>query len=157
MSFAGDVMSQLSFDDFIRQTTDAARRLVAQYERAMEESKFIMERQAKLNASADFYDSPFQRSGRKRRPRPGAPSGLTGRLRSSIRGGTRTKGGILEAFVRAGGSTELFYAAPLEFGTRNGRIKPFLFIGRAVRSEQEEINKMFGKAITVAMLDNRLN
>ncbi len=156
MSVAGDVMSQISFDDFIRQTTDAARRLVAQYEQAIEVSKFIMERQAKLNASADFYDSPFQRSGRKRRPRPGAPSGLTGRLRSSIRGGSRTKGGILEAFVRAGGSTEVFYAAPLEFGTRDGRIKPFLFIGRAVKSEQEEIKRMFSRAITVAMLDNRL-
>jgi hypothetical protein len=145
---------QLSFNDFIRQTTDAARRLVERYEEILLESKFVMEENAKKNASSDFYDSAYQRSGRKRPPRPGVPSGLTGRLRSSIKGGLRRKGGILEATVQAG-SAQVNYASALEFGTRDRRIAPFLFIGKAVRQEQRVINEMFEGAIVVAMLDNK--
>ena len=89
-----------------------------------------METQAKLNATT-------------------YPRVVTGRLRSSINSKVTTSEGSPQIILRAGGTNQVNYARAIEFGT--DRIKPRLFMGRAVKTMIKRIDPEISKAMRLSL------
>lgn len=107
--------------------------------------RFKLEAAAKKNATDDFYQ-PTTRAGYTR------DYPLTGRLRSSIVAGfTNTQDGF-NIVLQAGGLSRggvVDYADDLEFGTDT--IKPFFFLGRAIQSEQDELEDVLQEMLELTL------
>jgi hypothetical protein len=107
--------------------------------------RFKLEAQGKRNANDDFYQ-PTTRAGYVRDYQ------LTGRLQQSIVAGfTNTQSGF-NIVLQAGGLSRggiVDYADDLEFGT--DRIKPFFFLGRAIQSQQDELEKVLGEMLELTL------
>ena len=85
------------------------------------------------------------------------PRVVTGRLRSSINSKVTTSEGSPQIILRAGGThkiaefagTQVNYARAIEFGT--DRIKPRLFMGRAVKTMIKRIDPEISKAMRLSL------
>lgn len=127
-------MAQLSFDQFIKGTQKAQRRLIKDLNNILLKSALRMERDAKKNATS-------------------FPKVRTGRLRSSIMGLTDAPQGTPRIVLRAGGQSagsDVDYAKYQEFGTRFIR-PPRLFLGKAVMRERDRLPNDLRPLLSVAL------
>ena len=127
-------MAQLSFDQFIKGTQKAQRRLIKDLNNILLKSALRMERDAKKNATS-------------------FPKVRTGRLRSSIMSLTDAPQGTPRIVLRAGGQSagsDVDYAKYQEFGTRFIR-PPRLFLGKAVMRERDRLPNDLRPLLSVAL------
>ena len=146
-------MAQLSFQDFVSKIQNSRRRLNIELGNQAKVISLKLERAGKINATTD-------------------PMVRTGRLRSSIAGLTRTTSSGPEIILKAGGTSEVKYAAFVEFGTpdppkprlfysaeiggfryaKKG-IKGRFYLARAVDSVSKTLNADLLKALHVSLGD----
>ena len=127
-------MAQLSFDQFIKGTQKAQRRLIKDLNNILLKRALRMERDAKKNATS-------------------FPKVRTGRLRSSIMSLTDAPQGTPRIVLRAGGQSagsDVDYAKYQEFGTRFIR-PPRLFLGKAVMRERDRLPNDLRPLLSVAL------
>lgn len=128
-------MKKQSLDRFQKRTAKEAKTITKDLEKHLLKTQLQLEADGKRNATDDFYQA-LTRSGRTRSYK------LTGRLRNSINSRIKRQNNNVSVILQAGGfngGASLVYAAPLEFGTVDGRIKPYLFLGRAVQKAQRSM------------------
>tara|TARA_B100000287_G_C20674066_1_gene794536 strand:+ start:3086 stop:3508 length:423 start_codon:yes stop_codon:yes gene_type:complete len=132
-------------EEFEKMMNDRANTFNRDFKKGLHKFKFDLERRGKKTATQDFYQ-PTTRAGFERDYK------LTGRLRSSIVSGfidTRDGFGIA---LQAGGMSRggvVDYADDLEFGTSG--IKPFFFLGRSVKEEQENLPDFLRKLLKLQL------
>ncbi len=127
-------MSQLSFDEFIKQQQKASRRLILELSRVLQKSALRLERDAKKNATS-------------------FPRVRTGRLRSSIHSLIDAPKGNPRLILRAGGQSggsDVDYAGYQEFGTRFIQ-PPRLFLGKAILRERDRLPKALNNLLHAAL------
>jgi hypothetical protein len=140
-------MSKRSLEQFSIRTEKEAKNIAKDLEKHLNTIRFQMERQGKKNATDDFYQ-PLTRAGFVRDYK------LTGRLRNSINARLRRSKDSVEVLLQAGGfsgGSSVEYAAELEFGS--ARIKPFFFLGRAVKQTQNDLTKDLQKFLQIELKD----
>ena len=145
----------MNLEEFSKITSKKGSDLTNELKKQLVKSKFNLERIAKENATHDFY-GPTTRSGHVR------DYNLTGRLRSSIKGRLIQNKNNVSLVLQAGGNSgggNVEYAGILEFGgvaNFNGtrrRIKPYFFLAKAVKKEEENLRPFFKKFLKLQLED----
>lgn len=140
-------MAKKTLKEFVKRTRKEAEQLTKELERHLLKIGLQLERDAKKNATDDFYQ-PLTRSGNVRKYYK-----LTGRLRNSINARIK-QGKNTEVILQAGGfngGQSVAYAAALEFGTP--RIDPYLFMGKAVAKSGSELPVQLEKFLQLQLQD----
>lgn len=122
--------------------------------RSLVEAAAVLETEIKSQLSRPGTGREYRR-GRKVHvaSAPGEPPAVdTGRLRASIGHEEVT---ILGAVLSIRVGTNLVYAAPLEYGTRDGRIKPRPFMRPALAAAQGRMSNAVGAELRRARIPSR--
>ena len=122
----------LTISQFVKRMQNSRRRLSTQLGREAKIISLKLEREAKINAT--YF-----------------PQVRTGRLRSSIAGLTRTTADGPEIILQAGGKNEVNYAASMEFGDSQRRIKPRFYLARATNKVYRNLDKDLASVISVSL------
>lgn len=126
-------MSQIPFDEFVRNLEQADRRLLRELRRELTIAGLNMERRSKNKEFSRFNNR-------------------TGRLRASIGSTFRARSGRPTVELTAGssfGGADVDYAEYIEFGT--SRITPRLFLGRSVDQERRELTPRLANLMAVVL------
>lgn len=126
-------MSQIPFDQFVRNLEQADRRLLRELRRELTIAGLNMERRSKNKEFSRFNNQ-------------------TGRLRASIGSTFRARSGRPTVELTAGssfGGADVDYAEYIEFGT--SRITPRLFLGRSVDQERRDLTPRLANLMAVVL------
>lgn len=126
-------MSQIPFDQFVRNLEQADRRLLRELRRELTIAGLNMERRSKNKEFSRFNNQ-------------------TGRLRASIGSTFRARSGRPTVELTAGssfGGADVDYAEYIEFGT--SRITPRLFLGRSVDQERRALTPRLANLMAVVL------
>lgn len=126
-------MSQIPFDEFVRNLEQADRRLLRELRRELTIAGLNMERRSKNKEFSRFNNQ-------------------TGRLRASIGSTFRARSGRPTVELTAGssfGGADVDYAEYIEFGT--SRITPRLFLGRSVDQERRALTPRLANLMAVVL------
>ena len=126
-------MSQIPFDEFVRNLEQADRRLLRELRRELTIAGLNMERRSKNKEFSRFNNQ-------------------TGRLRASIGSTFRARSGRPTVELTAGssfGGADVDYAEYIEFGT--SRITPRLFLGRSVDQERRALAPRLANLMAVVL------
>lgn len=132
--------------EFSKELKDKSESLQKDLELFLLKTRFELERKGKENATEDFY-APVTRSGFER------DYPLTGNLRRSINSKIEKTSKGINLLLQAGGflgGRSVDYADDLEFGTSD--IKPYFFLGRAVKEQQEDLTGSLKEFLKIELL-----